>query len=409
MRSYKLIYVTTAYAGFIQDFEQQEADKIKSLSYDELMELWYTYGYGFANYFTKYLNPLGHIGDQIYMNVPSLQYKWAEENNLQVDDKHWQEQILMAQVKKMRPDIFYAANLYLIGPNLREQIRNSVDYDLKIFGWRLAPTPNPAEFADLDMICTGNLVWRDNFSKFVKKAAFIPLGFEASLTRLSSKNKQYGFTFAGSAGKRKGSHALRYKILEKLMKETPLELWASPPPNPQNKWLNALVYQVDGLLKKIGVSDGILRKIPYLRRGVDWDIHPNTPHLTEQYPQRVHQPVFGLDYFRLLGNTKISLNTHINVTQVMGGNMRMYEATGMGSCLLTDWMPRVHELYEPDTEIVTYKSPEEAVEKYNYLITHEEERKKIAKAGQERTLKDYSFQKCVEKLNHIINDEILTD
>ena len=40
--------------------------------------------------------------------------------------------------------------------------------------------------------------------------------------------------------------------------------------------------------------------------------------------------------YNILSRTKISFNRHINVAENNANNMRLYEATGMGSLLLTD-------------------------------------------------------------------------
>lgn len=74
------------------------------------------------------------------------------------------------------------------------------------------------------------------------------------------------------------------------------------------------------------------------------------------------------------------------------GNMRLLEATGVGTCLLTDDLANIRYYFEPDKEIVTYKSIPEAVEKIKYLLSHDKERKAIALAGQKRTLEQYSLE-----------------
>jgi spore maturation protein CgeB len=73
------------------------------------------------------------------------------------------------------------------------------------------------------------------------------------------------------------------------------------------------------------------------------------------------------------------------------GNMRMYETTGMGTCLLTDSGDNMADLFEPDREVVTYSSIDECIEKSRYLLDHEDVRRKIALAGQQRTLRDHTM------------------
>ena len=84
-------------------------------------------------------------------------------------------------------------------------------------------------------------------------------------------------------------------------------------------------------------------------------------------------------------------------------NMRLYEATGMGSLLLTDKKDNLKKLFEEDREIVTYKSKEEALHKYNYLINNPAELANIAKAGQLRTLKEHTYENRIKELIQILN------
>ena len=51
---------------------------------------------------------------------------------------------------------------------------------------------------------------------------------------------------------------------------------------------------------------------------------------------RSHPPLFGLDMFQGLRDSQVTLNTHIDISPRSASNMRLFEATGAGSCLLTD-------------------------------------------------------------------------
>ena len=72
--------------------------------------------------------------------------------------------------------------------------------------------------------------------------------------------------------------------------------------------------------------------------------------------------------------------------------MRLFEACGVGTCQIVDAREEVLPCYEPDTEIVTYKTIEECRDKAGWLLKNPAERAKIAAAGQRRTLKDHTTQ-----------------
>ncbi len=88
--------------------------------------------------------------------------------------------------------------------------------------------------------------------------------------------------------------------------------------------------------------------------------------------------------------------------------MRLFEATGVGSCLLTDWKENLHELFAPDAEVLTYRTADEAVEKVEYILKNEAVRRQIAAAGQRRTLRDHNFDYRALQIDEIIRKHFAT-
>jgi spore maturation protein CgeB len=79
------------------------------------------------------------------------------------------------------------------------------------------------------------------------------------------------------------------------------------------------------------------------------------------------------------------------------GNMRMYEATGMGTLVLTDGKYATVRNFN-DEEVVYYDTAEEAIEKVNYYLLHEDQRATIATKGQQKTLTEYNYQVSSQQL-----------
>jgi spore maturation protein CgeB len=115
---------------------------------------------------------------------------------------------------------------------------------------------------------------------------------------------------------------------------------------------------------------------------------------------------FGLDMYRLLKSSKIVLNNHGEIAGGYAGNMRMFEATGVGSCLLTDNKDNLGDLFDVGCEIMVYDSPEDCAEKIQWLLEHEEERERIALAGQQKTLNFHTVQNRCRQIIDIIKSEI---
>ena len=80
----------------------------------------------------------------------------------------------------------------------------------------------------------------------------------------------------------------------------------------------------------------------------------------------------------------------------------MFEATGVGACLLTDTGHNMPDLFEEDKEVITYRTIDEAVDKVNYLLAHPDEAEQIAKAGQIRTLKDHTIINRCQQIDEVI-------
>src|SRR4029077_2366497 len=104
-----------------------------------------------------------------------------------------------------------------------------------------------------------------------------------------------------------------------------------------------------------------------------------------------HGPAWGLLMYEKLFNARITLNHHIDVAENYANNMRLFEATGAGSLLLTDLKDNLHHLFELRTELVAYRSSEECIEFIQYYLHNQSERDAIAGSGQQRTLKDHNY------------------
>ena len=90
-------------------------------------------------------------------------------------------------------------------------------------------------------------------------------------------------------------------------------------------------------------------------------------------------------------NQLISLNTHGGVSKNEAANMRLFEATGVGSLLLTDYKDNLDSFFKIDTEILAYNSIQEAVEKAMYLLDNPSVALRISEAGKKRVLQDHTF------------------
>jgi len=151
------------------------------------------------------------------------------------------------------------------------------------------------------------------------------------------------------------------------------------------------------LLRYCGFSEVQLSKLPHLGRAATLSRLPMS-QISPKLKSYIKAPVYGLEMFRTLLDSAVALNSHIDMAGNEAANIRLFEVTGVGSCLLTDWKENLHELFEIDREIVAYKSVEECIEKGRWLLENPREREMIAAAGQARTLREHTFDQRAAQL-----------
>ena len=113
---------------------------------------------------------------------------------------------------------------------------------------------------------------------------------------------------------------------------------------------------------------------------------------------------WGIDMFRVLYESTLALNRHIEVAERFANNMRLYEATGVGTMLLTDEKENLDDLFVPGREIATYRGEDELVDRVNHYLEHDDERREVAMAGQARTLREHTYRHRMEELLAILRD-----
>jgi spore maturation protein CgeB len=126
---------------------------------------------------------------------------------------------------------------------------------------------------------------------------------------------------------------------------------------------------------------------------------PSTSPLVRNY----RGEAWGLDMLNVLSNARIAVNRHIDIAENNANNMRLYEATGVGSLLLTDAKQNLSELFEVSSEVIAYRDEDELVEAVGHYLAHEDERAVVAGAGQRRTLHEHTYAVRMRELADILD------
>lgn len=101
---------------------------------------------------------------------------------------------------------------------------------------------------------------------------------------------------------------------------------------------------------------------------------------------------------RIFACSKVNLNPVLRCIQ-SGIPLRALDVMGAGGFLLSSWQEELAERFVQEEEIVLYESVEDAVEKAEFYIRHEEIRKQVAANGRAKTLEEFSLQ---ERLRQIL-------
>ncbi|HEV7232107.1 MAG TPA: glycosyltransferase [Bacteroidia bacterium] len=106
----------------------------------------------------------------------------------------------------------------------------------------------------------------------------------------------------------------------------------------------------------------------------------------------------GLEMYNIYRRSKIALHIRNDGYSDFAGAKRYFEVTGAGTLLFAYYQANIVEYFKPGEEIITFVSAEDCLEKIRYFLTHEEERKRIAFAGQARILREHTFHQRAKQL-----------
>lgn len=278
--------------------------------------------------------------------------------------------VLAKQVLYYQPQIIINLNLGYINPYLFKNLKKYENF--KLIGYYGATRFEFSDLSPYDFFFSPFLPYVIKMKKMGIKSEYIPLGFESHVLQKLS---------------------IRYKEIQSKQ-------------NYEQKHSNNQISRTQKIYDIVfagSLHRAHRSRIPLLEAisetfGDKFHIYTQSEtSLTEKLKRNFKGVVFHTDYFEVLSKAKIVINHHGDILP-WAHNLRLFETTGVGSFLLTDELPGLGDLFEKGKEIETYKDISECIQKIKYYLEHEEEREKIAKLGQKRTLKDHTYEKRVEKL-----------
>ena len=356
-------FVTTFYPEFLRELYKQQP-KLSNADYEDQLAGILDTRFSSLDALCRELKALGCSTDLVIVNADDLQARWSHRHGTSLSGNihNQRRQILAAQVREFRPDVLYVFEWSPLGDAFLAEIKQSVRL---LVGQIASPLRPERTYEAYDLMVSSWPPIVDYFLGEGTPATYLKLAFDHKiLDRLPTAPPEYDVTFVGGFAP---SHPNRVPWLERLLENVDIDIF-----------------------------------------GYGWEKAP------ESSPIRRHLrgPAWGWRMYEVLQRSRITLNLHA-VNDVRGvaatnfaNNLRLYEATGAGACLLTDAKDNLSEMFIPGKEVLAFENEADCVEKIRYYLEHEDERRAVAQAGQERTLRDHDYQVRAGELLDVLQAEL---
>lgn len=115
-----------------------------------------------------------------------------------------------------------------------------------------------------------------------------------------------------------------------------------------------------------------------------------------------------VDYWRKMPEVfaKSRINLNFTIPNIKTGlPLRIFDVLGAGGFLLTNFQPELPQYFENGKDLVWFTNQSELVEKAGYYLDHEEERKRIARNGQEKARRFHTYLQRIGGMLDLIEKE----
>ncbi|MDO8401210.1 MAG: glycosyltransferase [Bradyrhizobium sp.] len=363
---------------------------LENTSYDAQMAARNASLFGVADFYSRNFAASGHPAAEIHVNNPWLQSAWAREHGMTVEPAPppgaaapralpgWlqravtpfkpllrplarkvglspsldteAENILLAQIEEFRPDLIINQDTFHVNAGLVRRIKG---IGRPILIGQIGIEPSRGEdWSVYDLMMSQMAANVNYFRSLGVRAEVNHLAFEpAVLDALpTAPAADIDVSFVGTVS---ADHRLRIALLEAVARRYDLKLFGSRP--------HAL---------------------------------PDASPLHRCFQGEV----WGADMYQVLRRSRITLNSHIDFTGQKAGNMRLFEATGAGTFLLTDFKDNLHTLFEPDRDVAVWHGIDDCLDGIDRALRNEQSRTDIARAGQARTMAQHTFRHRTQEI-----------
>jgi len=347
--------------------------------------------FGVADFYSRNFTAAGHPAADIHVNNPWMQAAWAREHGLAYEqppepDAQLQrqaipgalqrviapfkpilrplarklglsprldaqaEKILLAQIEDFKPDLVLNQDVFYIDARLARQIKG-IGRPALIGQVGIVPSRGE-DWSAYDLMISQLFQVVQSFRKAGVRAEVLHLAFEPEILNAlpPAPERKIDVSFVGIVS---ADHQQRVAQLEAVAQTYDLKLFGSG-------------------LSTLPASSPLHR----CYQGEAW----------------------GVGMYQALRSSRITLNSHIDMAGREAGNARLFEATGAGTFLLTDFKDNLHTLFEEGHEVAVWRSVDDCLATIDRYLRNEDERRAIAAAGQARTLSTHTFRQRIDDI-----------
>ena len=352
--------------------------------------------FGLADFYSRNFTALGHPALEVHVNNRFMQSAWAREHGMAVQaagPAHearqkmlpgWlqraaapfkpvlrplvrkvglsprldpaSEEILLAQIEAFKPDAVLNQDVFYVDVALIRRIRQ-IGNPLIIGQVGIEPSRG-IDWTAYDLMLSQLPRLVQAFRAAGVRAEVAHLAFEPTLLDAlpAAAPQDVDVSFVGSVSE---DHRQRIALLEAVARRYDLKMWGNIP-----------------------------RSLP----------------ASSPLHRCLQGEVWGAEMYQALRRSRITLNSHIDIAGREAGNMRLFEATGVGAFLLTDFKENLHTLFEPGRDVAVWRSIDDCLGTIERFLGDAPAREHIARAGQARTLSQHTYGRRAGEMLALISE-----
>ena len=376
----KFLRISSIYSGFLKNISEQIK---KDDTYEKVLKNVFEIKYSVSNNISKELNKKNYECAEVIHNLEILQEKWLR----QYGDINSKDEIIFQQIKYYNPDVLFIGDVNLLSKKFIEKARSISSVQL-ILCFHCAPFSKKnldnLKFADAIITCTEG--YRKKLKNLIKNDVFLMHHAFQNDSEINFEEKRYfDVGFLGSLFLNNNLHVGRINIIYDLIKNF-------------NKSYIAINFSKHFILDFLRF---ILNSIIKLNFFKNIKIFYKIIYIFVFSKN----PIFGQNMFDVLKNTKILINKHIEDTEY-AGNMRLFEGTGLGCLLITDYKKDLEKLFKIGEDVVIFDNEKYILEKISFYLKDNNARINIAKNGYNKTKSFHNYLNRVNELDKFIKKKI---